>query len=75
MSISDFLTPNLTWRSLEFAPKKDTVDTVIEWLRAAGLDVHHHKHYDHWKGAVIVNMPIYEAEKLRQYIFRPLVLA
>lgn len=46
------------------------MDTVIEWLKAAGLDVHYDKHYDHWKGAVVVDMPIYKAEELRMFLFQ-----
>lgn len=48
----------------QFAPKKESVNTVIDWLLEAGLDVSHDKHYNHWKGAILIDMPISVAEKL-----------
>ena len=41
------------------------MDAVIDWLIEAGLDISHKgNHYDHWKGAIMVDMPISMAEKL-----------
>ncbi|KAF9520163.1 hypothetical protein BS47DRAFT_1336132 [Hydnum rufescens UP504] len=46
-----------------FAPTKETIDIVLDWLRSEGHDVDH-SHYNHWKAAVVVPMPIHKAENL-----------
>jgi tripeptidyl-peptidase I len=51
---------------LQFAPTKETIDIVLDWLRSEGHDVDH-SHYNHWKAAVVVPMPIHKAENLRMY--------
>lgn len=37
---------------------------IVDWLADAGLNVSHNQHYDHWKGALVVNMTVLQAEEL-----------
>lgn len=51
---------------------EDAVDDVLAWLLDAGIDVSRSDNYDHFKGAVTVKMPLYQAEDLRESLLFPL---